>query len=95
MTALLACILAFASAAVVFTVAVMLSTASAAALEADACGDVAASSCAVTRDEEDGNVEVELADEPFADPFALERLFLLGLGRKTRPLSLVVLMSVL
>lgn len=87
-TAFLACILALASAAVVFTVAVMLSTKS----SADD-GDVAVPSCAVTRDEEeDAGAALDVAG-PLACPFA-ERFDLLGRGRSTRPLSPVLLMVV-
>lgn len=85
MTAFLACILALASAAVVFTVAVMLSTKS----SADD-GDVAVPSCAVTRDEEEDAGAVLEGEGPLACPFD-ERFDLLGRGRNTRPLSPVLL----
>lgn len=83
-TALLACVLALASSAVVLTLVEMLSIMSAA-------GDVAASSSAVTRDDVEGGTALEL---PLACPL-VDRFVLLGRGRSTRPLSFAALMLLL
>lgn len=53
-------------------------------------GDVAAPSSAATRDDVEGAPAVEV-EVPSACPFDA-RLLLLGRGRRTRPLSLMVLM---
>lgn len=94
MTAVLACacILALASSAVVFTLVLMLSTMS--AVEAD--GDVLASSLLPATRDDDGTATP--ADpvgllEPFIRPSLVDKLDLLGRGRRTRPLSLVLMLE--